>query len=249
MKGGYVTCFLFGIILTASPVFAEGKPILLRFPGHAYVLPEKKTGRLPIETPATSSAWVSYARDNSSYRSCLSDLTALGVSYQEEPPVTSDTNPACGIADPVRIDLIQPEVSLEGSSVMRCETARQLALWVRNEAQPAVHLLSGSPYLTEILTGSVYQCRRRIGGKQTRLSEHASGNAFDVAGLRLSTGDILMIRPRDDSGEIEESVQKAIHYGACLYFTTVLGPGSNAAHDDHLHFDIKVRNAGWRICE
>ena len=117
------------------------------------------------------------------------------------------------------------------------------------QAQPAAAPLPGAPRITAILPGSTYQCRARVGGASDKLSEHALGNAFDVAGLRFSNGEEMLIAPRGDSGGIEEAFQKAIRYGACLYFTTVLGPGSNAAHDDHLHFDGAVRKGGWRLCE
>jgi hypothetical protein len=38
---------------------------------------------------------------------------------------------------------------------------------------------------------------------------------------------------------------------ACGYFTTILGPGSNASHADHLHFDLGLhgKTGNYRICE
>jgi hypothetical protein len=38
-----------------------------------------------------------------------------------------------------------------------------------------------------------------------------------------------------------------MHDGACKAFGTVLGPAANAAHRDHLHFDMKKRRQGF--CE
>lgn len=202
----------------------------------------------PVE-PAGPPAWQVLAEDDFAYQSCLLGLTMLGVDYTELAPVTSPEDPDCGIARPLRIDSIQPGVAIAGGAQMRCDTARNLALWVRAEAQPAAARLPGTPKITQILPGSTYQCRARVGGSSEKLSEHALGNAFDVAGLRFSNGSELLVAPRGDSGGIEEAFQKAIRYGACLYFTTVLGPGSNAAHDDHLHFDIVARRSGWRLCE
>ena len=41
----------------------------------------------------------------------------------------------------------------------------------------------------------------------------------------------------------------AISASACGYFTTVLGPGSDAAHSDHLHLDLALRSIPeFRIC-
>lgn len=199
--------------------------------------------------PAAPPAWQTLAEGEIAYRSCLIGLHLLGVGFAEAAPVHDEKDRDCGIARPLRVAEIQPGVTLAGAPLMRCQTAWRLALWLRTEAQPAVNHLPGAPKITEIQPGSTYQCRARVGGAGEKLSEHALGNAFDVAAFRLSDGALLKIAPRDDSGGMEEAVQKALRHGACLYFTTVLGPGSNAAHDDHLHFDIAARRGGWRICE
>lgn len=211
--------------------------------------PQPQTAPEPPPEPAGPPAWQSLNEGALTYRFCLMTLTMLGVGYHEAAPVTSPEDADCGIARPVQIDSLQPGVTIAGGAMMRCDTARRLALWLRAEAQPAAALLPGAPRITAILPGSTYQCRARVGGSSDKLSEHALGNAFDVAGLRFSNGEEMLIAPRGDSGGIEEAFQKALRYGACLYFTTVLGPGSNAAHDDHLHFDGAVRKGGWRLCE
>ncbi len=58
------------------------------------------------------------------------------------------------------------------------------------------------------------------------------------------------IAPRDDNGsDMTTAFQRTARASACLYFSTVLGPGSNAAHDDHLHLDVKQRGGGYRLCQ
>lgn len=200
-------------------------------------------------SPPGPPAWQVLAEDEFSYQSCLLGLSMLGVRYAPLDPITAPEDRDCGIARPLNITEIQPGIAIAGGATMRCNTAWRLALWVRNEAGPAARHLPGAPRITEILPGSTYQCRARVGGNQEKLSEHALGNAFDISALRLSNGTELTVSPRDDTGDMAEAVQKAMRYSACLYFTTVLGPGSNAAHDDHLHFDIAARNGGWRLCE
>ena len=83
----------------------------------------------------------------------------------------------------------------------------------------------------------------------TGLSEHAFGNAFDIAAFRFDDGSRFAVEPRADKGDLAEAFQRAVRGAACLYFTTVLGPGANAAHDNHLHLDIKARRGGWRLCQ
>jgi len=36
---------------------------------------------------------------------------------------------------------------------------------------------------------------------------------------------------------------------ACARFTTVLGPGSDGYHEDHIHVDLMERHSGYRICQ
>lgn len=204
--------------------------------------PENDGGRT---APATIPA-----EDDFAYSACLLTLYSLGSAYEELAAIREIDQPACGMERPVRISEILPGLALSGDPVMRCETARQLALWSRDHLRPAANFLPGAARLTSIEPGSTYQCRDVIGnGNGGDLSGHATGNAFDIMGLVFSDGSRLEIEPRQDTGDMTEAFQAAIRGAACLYFTTVLGPGANAAHDDHLHFDVKPRNGGWRLCQ
>ncbi len=42
--------------------------------------------------------------------------------------------------------------------------------------------------------------------------------------------------------------QRALNAAACLYFTTVLSPGSDDAHRNHMHLDVMKRTGGYRYC-
>lgn len=181
---------------------------------------------------------------------CRVGLRFLGVEATAAPAVTDPDDRDCGIARPVEVRAIQPGLVLESPALMRCETARQLALWMRDTVIPAARWLEGSPRISSVTLGTSYACRGVVGGASTaRLSEHALGNAVDIAGFGLADGRRLSIAPRGDSGTIEMAFQNAVQAGACLYFTTVLGPGSNEAHDDHLHLDIKARRNDFRLCQ
>src|SRR5262249_27247132 len=35
----------------------------------------------------------------------------------------------------------------------------------------------------------------------------------------------------------------------CNRFTTVLGPGSDGYHEDHIHVDLAERHGGYRLCQ
>ena len=184
------------------------------------------------------------------HAACRLGLRLLGVEATEAAPVADPDNRDCGIDRPVEVHALQPGLALDTPAVMRCDTARSLALWMREAVIPAARRLNGSPRITSVALGTSYACRGVVGGASTAtVSEHALGNAVDIAGFGFDDGTRLEIAPRGDRGGIEMAFQNAVQAAACLYFSTVLGPGSNAAHDDHLHLDIKARDSGFRLCQ
>ncbi|PNE10901.1 MAG: hypothetical protein CR217_11905 [Beijerinckiaceae bacterium] len=67
--------------------------------------------------------------------------------------------------------------------------------------------------------------------------------------FELASGEILPIKPNGD--EHLRGTVDAIRVAACGWFTTVLGPGSDAAHAEHLHVDILQHGSSdrYRICQ
>ena len=185
------------------------------------------------------------------YAACRLALSHLGTVYEERPEITDKDNPACGIARPLHVTEILPGLTVEGGAIMRCDTARALGFWAQDFLRPASVSLPGSPRLTGLQLGTHYDCRARngTGEKQPKLSEHALGNAVDIAAFVFDQGPPLPVEPRQDSGDLYEAFQRAARATACLHFSTVLGPGSNAAHHNHLHLDVIARKNGWRLCQ
>lgn len=189
------------------------------------------------------------------YAACLLALSMLGTDYQPRPAISDDQNRDCGIARPLHVSRIVPGVELEGGAVMRCGTARALGFWIRDFVRPAAAALPGAPQLRGLQLGTTYDCRARVGtDSDATLSEHAFGNAIDIMGFRLEGGaddlpDILPVQPRSGDGDMAEAFQRSARASACLWFDTVMGPGSNAAHDDHLHLDVIGRDSLWRLCD
>ncbi|WP_240558669.1 extensin family protein [Paracoccus contaminans] len=181
---------------------------------------------------------------------CRLALFSWGVEYREIPPLADDDQRDCGIARPLEVTQILPGIALEGAAPMRCDTARSLARWMREIVVPAASHLPGAPRVIALTPGSTYQCRAVVGnGDGNRISEHALGNAIDIAAFTFDNGTRIEIAPVQDRGDLSVAFQNAVQGAACLFFTTVLGPGSNAAHDDHLHLDIKQRRGGFRLCQ
>ncbi|WP_232962181.1 extensin family protein [Paracoccus tegillarcae] len=202
------------------------------------------------EEPAGPPVHQTLRESDFDYSACLLALHDLGTVYEELPAITDTDQRDCGISRPLRVTHILPGVTLAGGANMRCDTARALGFWLRDFVRPAAGRMPGAPSLSGLQMGTTYDCRGRIGtGGEAKLSEHAYGNAIDIASFTFRDAEPIPVAPREDSGDLIESFQRAVRGAACLYFSTVLGPGSNAAHDDHLHLDVAARNGGWRLCQ
>lgn len=126
-----------------------------------------------------------------------------------------------------------------------CAVGAALELWLTREVQPAAEELLGSP-VARIEHFGAYSCRRLYGRETGRWSEHATGNALDVAAFVLEDGrriSVLSDWGGEDADGEEAVFLHRVRDGACGIFGTVLSPDYNAAHRDHLHFDQAAR--GW----
>ena len=115
--------------------------------------------------------------------------------------------------------------------------------------QPAARQMTERGPVVALEQGSGYICRRRNNAPDGKLSEHSFGNAIDIMAFRFAEGEPIRVEPREREGTMAEAFQRAVRAGSCLYFSTVLGPGTDASHADHLHMDIKERNGGFRLCQ
>lgn len=128
-----------------------------------------------------------------------------------------------------------------------CAVDAALAWWIEQGVQPAALALLGSP-VARVRHLGTWNCRRIGGGSQGAWSEHATGNAVDIAGFVLDDGRVVDIR-RDWEGSGDAAAfLHLVRDRACRSFATVLSPDYNAAHADHLHLDQARRGGGWTAC-
>jgi hypothetical protein len=125
-----------------------------------------------------------------------------------------------------------------GAEPLTCEMAAALALWIEHGLQPAATRILGSR-VSAIEDMGTYDCRNIIGSRIWRhtRSEHASANAFDIAGFRLEDGRRIGVLSHWKGKGPEARFLREAHARACRYFRVALGPEFNAAHKDHLHLD------------
>lgn len=145
-------------------------------------------------------------------------------------------------ARPDRTVLTSSKLSPTGTPTT-CPVAAGTQLWLDQAVQPAAADYLGSPVARIDHLGS-FSCRRMYGADTGNWSEHATGNAIDIAGFVLEDGRRISLLD-DWDGETEKAeFLHAIRDGACAIFGTVLSPDYNAAHADHFHFDQANRTFG-----
>lgn len=169
---------------------------------------------------------------------CLIALGAAGADFEAVPPI--ETGTACGIEDAVIVRRIG-DTNLLPPATLSCDTALRLAGFTRSAILPETRRFAGAG-VRDILIAASYDCRGRNRVSGARLSEHSFGRAVDIRGLRLSDGSEFAVTPRANADRSTHArLQRSLRQAACGPFTTVLGPGSDAHHDDHFHFDSKPR--------
>jgi hypothetical protein len=153
----------------------------------------------------------------------------------------------CGGEDLVRLEAVvlpdKRRVSVKPAAVLRCTMASAIADWIRTDIAPlAVNLGS---VISDLDNFDSFECRGRNRVVGARLSEHGRANALDVRALKLANGQSISLTDRTVSRELRESVLHSV----CARFSTVLGPGSDWYHEDHIHLDLMERHNNYRICQ
>ncbi len=152
----------------------------------------------------------------------------------------------CGGPDVVSLERIitksRVAIEITPPAKLRCSMAEAMVNWVRDDLAGRVATLGAS--LTAIENFNSFECRGRNRVVGAQLSEHGRANALDIRSLRLKNGQV--VRPTDTA--VPEDFRLAMRTSACARFTTVLGPGSDGFHEDHIHVDLAERSNGYRIC-
>ncbi|MBB5732900.1 hypothetical protein FHS61_001926 [Altererythrobacter atlanticus] len=114
---------------------------------------------------------------------------------------------------------------------------------MRHAVDTAARELLGSP-VAHIEHLGTYSCRRLYGRSTGNWSEHATGNAIDIAAFVLEDGRrVSVLSDWDDAGDAAQFLHR-VRDRACSIFGTVLSPDYNEAHADHFHMDQEERNLG-----
>jgi hypothetical protein len=121
--------------------------------------------------------------------------------------------------------------------------AEQVAHWVREDVAPDAIKLGSA--LRGLDNFDSYECRGRNRVRGAKLSEHGRANALDVRGFKLADGRTIGLTDI----KVDKDWRGGIRASVCARFSTVLGPGSDGAHEEHIHLDLAERRGGYKICE
>ena len=219
--------------------FLAGLPLILPAAVKAQTVPVA-----PQPAPAERSG-VSEAGE------CTAKLAAMKVRFKR---LGDSVSGACSVTDTVMLEGLETSTGIVGFSdrpVLACGFATTLATFVQEIAAPLARASLSSP-LMQVSTGPGFVCRNRNNQADAKPSEHAKAAAVDVASFMLGDGRRIEVRA-EAAGDSEGMTLflRGLRHAACGYFTTVLGPGSNAEHGNHFHFDSALhgRSDNYRICE
>lgn len=136
------------------------------------------------------------------------------------------------------VQLLDIGTPVSNLGAMTCSAARSLARWTREAVQPAASQWMESKVVRIESFGS-YACRPVNGQAGNKLSEHGRANAVDIAAFSFADGRRVTVLDGWNSGdEAVRGFLRAVHQAGCRRFAVGLGPGANAFHHNHFHFDM-----------
>lgn len=169
---------------------------------------------------------------------------AAQPSYPASQPYTP---PRLGPAQGSPVNRFGP-VAMKPAATLACPIVSALDRWLADSVQPAAQRWFGSP-VVEIKQISAYSCRGMNGNSRAHISEHAFGNALDIAAFTLADGRRISVKDGWKGVPEEQGFLRDVQGAACQQFNTVLAPGSNVYHYDHIHVDLMRRASGRIICQ
>ena len=220
---------------------AEAPPLPPPRPADLIPAPEPKPALQPPAPAAPGAA----------APTCLSRLVAEGA-HAEAAPAPAPAGEGCKVETPIRLSSVTLAdgdlVKLTGEPLLDCGFALVVADYVRLIVAPLGEAMLRAK-ITAIETGPGYECRSRDHIAGEKISAHAKGLALDI--FAVDFADRRRVAVERQGGVDEQSYFRAMRSAACGWFTTVLGPGADAFHANHMHLDIESHgpSGSYRICE
>lgn len=197
----------------------------------------------PTEVTTSHSPRAAVPENAATQSDCQIRLKRVAVA-SELPPIAGPGE--CAADDVVELETIllpnKAHVVVTPAATLRCSLAEAIAQWVREDVAPRVRVFDSS--LKSLDNYASYDCRGRNRVAGATLSEHGKANALDIRSLKLMNGRVVKLTDPEVSRDFRESLRRS----ACVRFATVLGPGSDGYHEDHIHVDLAERRNAQHLC-
>jgi hypothetical protein len=190
--------------------------------------------------PDTSAAAAAAAKPSA----CQTALTKVA----EFKPLPVLVGPGeCGATDAVLMaSIIMPDqsrVAVSPPATMRCPMAQAVADWVREDVGPSMKKFG--PPLRVLDNFDSYSCRGRNNIRAAQLSEHGKADAIDIRDFAIADGREFGLTDI----HVDKTWRETIKGSVCTRFMTVLGPGSDGYHEEHIHLDLAERRNNYKVCQ
>jgi hypothetical protein len=205
---------------------------------------KSETVPLPRERPPVLEDQTSASKIESERSPCQLQLSEI-AEFKPVPPITGPGE--CTAADVVNVKAVllpdNHRVVFSPVVTLQCSMAEVVAHWIRDDVAPTLDALGMS--LRGVETLESFGCRSFNGINGAKLSEHGHANALDVSLLKLANGTVIELTNATVSKPLREQLRQT----ACARFSTVLGNGADAYHENHVHIDLIQRPNNYRICQ
>jgi hypothetical protein len=179
---------------------------------------------------------------------CIGEKRVEPSAYVE-PEAAIDGNGACGMTHPFKVSAMSGGyVAVEPKATLDCPMIGEVDRWLTEVVQPAAAAWFGEQVVA-IKQFSAYSCRTVNNQPGGNISEHAFGNALDVAMFKLASGREVTVEHGWKGAYEERGFLRQVHAAACERFSTVLGPGADVFHYNHFHLDLARRTLGHVVCK
>jgi hypothetical protein len=144
-----------------------------------------------ITTPPPPDVWTPEEL-SAGLRQCVQLLAPVSADVAMEEPMKHGQ---CGTPAPLALRSAggKDKVEFAPAPTMNCRLAASMGDWVDKVLQPTAQEVLGSR-ITRILGSGSYSCRNIYGNPKLSLSEHATGNAIDVAAFVTADGRTITVK-------------------------------------------------------
>jgi Extensin-like protein C-terminus len=195
--------------------------------------------RPPVSEDRSSAPKIEFERSP-----CQLQLAEV-AEFKPEPPITGPGE--CTATDVVNVTAVllqdRHRVVFSPAVTLRCSMAEAVAHWIRDDVTPTIGMLGMS--LRGVETLDSFDCRSFNGISGAKLSEHGRANALDLRSFKLANGVVIELTDASTTKSLRERLRDS----ACARFSTVLGNGADAYHENHVHIDLMQRSNDYRICQ